>query len=117
MMNTSQAILSTCDSTPEPSVGKTLGAAGPLLGVATIGFFKGCLLSGLLNLIPILPAYKRSTGSIMNRTFALFIFGPVAAFIVVAFPLLSVPGYRRAATSLCERTCAWYGKKDLEFGV
>lgn len=113
MMTTNVATLSTGADTLDPSPGQTATAAAALLGAALVAFLKGFLLCGLLNLIPILPAYKRSTFSILSRTFALFLFGPLAAFVLLAFPLLFVPGYRRPVALLCERCRAWYAKQDL----
>jgi hypothetical protein len=115
MTSAQQATLSATPGNLEPSPGRTLLAAAALLGSAILAFGKGFLLCGLLNIIPILPAYKRSTFSIMNRTFALFVFGPVSAFVLLAFPLLFVRGYRRAATWLCARSSAWYAKEDLAY--
>jgi len=117
-MFTNENTLSTVTESPattalEPSVGQTLSAAAALLGTSLVAFLKGFLLCGLLNIIPILPAHKRSTGSILNRTFALFVFGPISAFILLVFPLFFIPGYRKGAVSLCERACAWYDKKDI----
>jgi hypothetical protein len=65
----------------------------------------------VLNLIPIVPAYKPSQFSIMNRTFALFAIVPLSTFIPAAVPLLCVPAHRRVVVPLCERSCAWYAKK------
>jgi hypothetical protein len=115
MMSVSEAAFSPTTDTAEPSPARAAMTAAALLGTALVAFLKGALLSGLLNIIPILPAYKRSTFSIMSRTFALFLFGPVAAFVLVAFPLLFVPVYRRAVVSLCERASAWYAKQDLAY--
>jgi hypothetical protein len=116
-MIANEATLSTTESpentSPEPAVGQALSAAGALLATALVAFLKGFLLCGLLNIVPILPAYKRSTGSILNRTFALFVFGPISAFVLLAFPLLFIVGYRQGVVSLCQRACAWYDKQDL----
>jgi hypothetical protein len=115
MMTASQAAVSPTVDTIESSPARAAMTAAALLGTALLAFLKGALLSGLLNLIPILPAYKRSTFSIMSRSFALFLFGPLAAFVLAAFPLLFVAGYRRAVVSLCERSSAWYAKQDLAY--
>ena len=115
MTNTNEATIPVQDNTLELTPGQTLSAAAALLVAALVGFLKGLVLCGLLNLIPILPAHKRSQFSIMNRTFAVFVFGPIAAFILAAFSLLFVPVYRRTVAPLCERSCAWYAKKDLAF--
>jgi hypothetical protein len=112
-MIANEATLSTVTESPEPSVGRALSAAAGLLGTALVAFLKGGLLSGALSIIPILPAYKRSMFSIMSRTMAVFVFGPISAFVLLVFPLLFVQGYRQGVVSLCERACAWYDKKDL----
>lgn len=115
MMNASETDVAALDyaEQADPSAAQAAKAAVALMGAALVGFLKGFLLCGLLNLIPILPAYKRSQFSIMSRTLAAFVFGPIVAFVLAAFPLLFVPAYRRAVVSLCERSCAWYAEQDL----
>jgi hypothetical protein len=101
MNSANQANLSATTQALEPSASRTMLATAALLGTALLAFAKGFLLCGLLNIIPILPAYKRSTGSILSRTFALFVFGPLSAFVLLGFPLLFVPGYRRVVAWPC----------------
>ena len=96
-----------------PDLGQALASAATLVLTATLAFGKGMLLGGLLNLIPLLPAYQRSTASLMNRAFALFLFAPAGTFILAAFPLLAIAGYRSKAVSFCAWAIHWYGKTDL----
>ena len=95
------------------SIGDVLMLFVTLVFTTVKGFFLGLLLSMVLNIIPILPAGKRSTFNLMSRASAIVIFLPGSIIAIIFFPLLFIRSYRSRIAKSTISILEWYKKTDL----